>query len=99
MLSPVLLAAAAGGLSSCELSDYSGLCSDDLDCDLDDRIGVICMNYGANKYCAYRVYSCPTGLRWQDSAPKNVRGNCVTPDMLGADGGSDAGAADGPPIP
>jgi hypothetical protein len=87
----VVGAAAAFVPTGCDTSRPPLPCERDVDCYIRNMIGWVCLDDGrGTSYCAYRVIDCPTGLRWEDDAAKDLRGRCVRPEMLSPDGGADA---------
>jgi hypothetical protein len=78
----VLALLCAGG---CETTDHVYACTSDANCTVMGVQGR-CLAGGAGRsYCAFGDSKCPSGYRWDDSAPKVIDQQCV---LLG-DGGTD----------
>jgi hypothetical protein len=68
-----LLLLAAG----CQTGDHVYLCTDDKSCVIDGVQGR-CVAGGAGRaYCAFADSKCPSGYRWDDSAPPVIDQQCV----------------------
>jgi hypothetical protein len=56
--------------------DLSYPCKSDASCIVNGVQGE-CVSAGTLSYCAMPLTSCSSGFRWDDSAPAEIRGNCV----------------------
>jgi hypothetical protein len=72
-------------VAGCDTRDHVYACHDDTNCVVDGVQGR-CFAAGAGRsYCAFGDSKCPSGYRWDDSAPKVIDMQCV----LVGDGGTD----------
>ncbi|HZS39300.1 MAG TPA: hypothetical protein VFF06_20855 [Polyangia bacterium] len=64
-------------IAGCSTGDHVYICRDDQSCVIDGVQG-ICVAGGAGRaYCAFADSKCPSGYRWDDSAPPVIDGQCV----------------------
>ena len=76
-------------LAGCDELVYP--CSSDRNCVIQGVQGA-CLNAGAGaSYCAFSDGKCPSGFRWDTSAPGVIDGNCVAGiiPLTHPDGGAD----------